>query len=201
MPWSAASCGPVLLPSNLSRETGCQGSADRSLTTWKSKNYNAEVHSYSLLMKELPALGRRFTTNRAAASRWNRIPSLALPAAGLGGAGRARDRQAQLDAAWRTMASARVTACRRAAIGVTNQRETTVVWTADGRAGLSGHRVAVPAHSRFLLRTGNRPDGARSDGQDGAGDRCLLSATRSDGFWKHTGGARQRPVFGNATPG
>ncbi|MBI4876363.1 MAG: glycerol kinase GlpK [Acidobacteria bacterium] len=36
--------------------------------------------------------------------------------------------QAQLDAAWRTLASARVTAAEVAAIGVTNQRETTVVW-------------------------------------------------------------------------
>ena len=42
-----------------------------------------------------------------------------------------------------------------AAIGITNQRETTIVWG----AGLSCHRLAVPPHQRLLRRAqGAGPD-------------------------------------------
>ena len=81
----------------------------------------------------------------------------------------------QLDAARKVLADAATAPDDIAAIGITNQRETTIVWDrATGRADQRRRRLAVPPHRRHLrgpARARARPGGARPHGP---ADRRLL---------------------------
>ena len=79
----------------------------------------------------------------------------------------------QLEVARLAMANIGATAANIAAIGITNQRETTIVWD-KLTAGLPGHRLAVPPHQRVLRQPqGQGPDGDLSQ-QDRPGHRRLF---------------------------
>ena len=57
----------------------------------------------------------------------------------------------QLDVARAALAKASLTAADMAAVGVTNQRETTILWDRQtGRAGRNGDRLAKPRQRRHL---------------------------------------------------
>ena len=63
----------------------------------------------------------------------------------------------QLGVALSAMNQVGASAADIAAIGITNQRETTIVWDRDtGEPDLPRHRLAVPPHQR-LLRRAARP--------------------------------------------
>jgi glycerol kinase len=107
--------------------------------------------------------------------------------------------QAQRDAAWRTLAAARVTPAEVAAIGVTNQRETTVVWDRN-----TGEPVA-PAIVWQCRRTADFCAGlaASSDGPQVTAKTGLMidayfSASKIRWILENVPGARARDlVFGN----
>ena len=56
----------------------------------------------------------------------------------------------QLGVAVEAMQKAGLSADNIAGIGITNQRETAIVWEKDRGADLSGNRMAVPQDSRYL---------------------------------------------------
>jgi len=107
--------------------------------------------------------------------------------------------QSQLDAAWRTLASARVTPAEVAAIGITNQRETTVVWD---RA--TGEPVA-PAIVWQCRRTADfcnslaaSSDGAAVTQKTGLVVDAYFSASKIRWILENVPGVRSRDLmFGN----
>ena len=107
--------------------------------------------------------------------------------------------QAQLDAAWRTLAAARVTPAEVAAIGVTNQRETTVVWDRN-----TGEPVA-PAIVWQCRRTADfcaglaaSPDGPQVTAKTGLVVDAYFSASKIRWILENVPGARSRDLlFGN----
>ncbi len=107
--------------------------------------------------------------------------------------------QAQRDAAWRTLAAARVTPAEVAAIGVTNQRETTVVWDRN-----TGEPVA-PAIVWQCRRTADfcaglaaGPDGPRVTAKTGLVIDAYFSASKIRWILENVPGARARDLlFGN----
>ncbi len=107
--------------------------------------------------------------------------------------------QAQLDAAWRTMASARVTPAEVAAIGVTNQRETTVVW--DRRTGEPVSPAIVWQCRRtadFCSALATGPDGAAVTAKTGLVIDAYFSASKIRWILENTPGARGSDLmFGN----
>jgi hypothetical protein len=81
----------------------------------------------------------------------------------------------QLATAREALAQAGVSAADVAAIGIANQRETTVVWNRKTGAPLcERHRLAGPPHGASLRGTGRARAGGAGTRQHRAGDRCLL---------------------------
>jgi len=107
--------------------------------------------------------------------------------------------QAQRDAAWRTLAAARVTPAEVAAIGVTNQRETTVVW--DRKTG----EPVCPAIVWQCRRTADfcaglaaSPDGPEVTAKTGLVIDAYFSASKIRWILENVPGARSRDLlFGN----
>jgi len=107
--------------------------------------------------------------------------------------------QAQRDAAGRTLAAARVTPAEVAAIGVTNQRETTVVWDRN-----TGEPVA-PAIVWQCRRTADfcaglaaSPDGPQVTAKTGLVIDAYFSASKIRWILENVPGARSRDLlFGN----
>src|SRR5512140_3182507 len=107
--------------------------------------------------------------------------------------------QAQRDAAWRTLAAARVTPAEVAAIGVTNQRETTVVWDRN-----TGEPVA-PAIVWQCRRTADfcaglaaSADGPQMTAKTGLVIDAYFSASKIRWILENVPGARSRDLlFGN----
>jgi glycerol kinase len=107
--------------------------------------------------------------------------------------------QAQRDAAWRTLAAARVTPAEVAAIGVTNQRETTVVWDRN-----TGEPVA-PAIVWQCRRTADfcaglaaGPDGPQVTAKTGLVIDAYFSASKIRWILENVPGVRARDLlFGN----
>ena len=81
----------------------------------------------------------------------------------------------QLDVARAAIANARISAREVAAIGIANQRETTVLWDrATGCAARQRDRLAGPPHRRRVRASGARGARAADRGENRARDRSLL---------------------------
>jgi glycerol kinase len=93
----------------------------------------------------------------------------------------------QLATAREALAAAGAAATDVAAIGITNQRETTVVWDRqDGCAALQRHRLAGPPH-RARLRQAARTRRRQAHGSEQAPAWCVdayFSATKLPGCCK-----------------
>jgi len=107
--------------------------------------------------------------------------------------------QAQRDAAWRTLAAARVTPAEVAAIGVTNQRETTVVW--DRNTGEPVCPAIVWQCRRttdFCAGLAASPDGPEVTAKTGLVVDAYFSASKIRWILENVPGARARDLlFGN----
>jgi glycerol kinase len=107
--------------------------------------------------------------------------------------------QAQLDAAWRTLAAARVTPAEVAAIGVTNQRETTVVW--DPTTGEPVAPAIVWQCRRtadYCARLAAGEHAAAVTAKTGLVIDAYFSASKIAWILDHVSGARGRDLrFGN----
>ncbi len=107
--------------------------------------------------------------------------------------------RAQLDAAWRTLTTARITPAEVAAIGVTNQRETTVVWDRE-----TGQPVA-PAivwqcrrTADFCAQLAASPDGPAVAAKTGLVIDAYFSASKLRWILKNVPGLRvENLLFGN----
>ena len=66
------------------------------------------------------------------------------------------------------------------AIGITNQRETTIVWDKDtGQSGVQCHRVAVPPHVRFLHESCGAGLCGRDQGQNRPAHRRIFQRDKN----------------------
>ncbi len=89
-----------------------------------------------------------------------------------------------------------------AAIGITNQRETTILWDrTTGRAGPQRHRLAVPPHRRPLRELKEQGLGPLVTERTGLLIDAYFSGTKIRWLLDHVPGARQRAERGELCAG
>ena len=153
---------------------------DQGTTSTRAILFDADARAVAVAQRELDAALSGARLGRA------------RPGADLAGHARRRARSAR----------AASTASRVAAIGITNQRETVVVWDrATGRADPPRDRLAGPAHGGRVRRVEGRGRGALVRDRTGLLLDPYFSATKIAWILDNVAGARERAERGELACG